>query len=461
MVMPIQSLMNMEMALYGGLGANSSAPSMYNNYRTGNLYNTPYYNYATPSFQGYNYGASFGQNIPSQYQTNSTAENQFNNIFAGLSKDEQSALVDDYAKGLSPSESFKSAVIGATAFSVLFHPRAIVHPFNTKNSFKMTKETFADLTKKGSKLAEAYATPKYNEILRDAYTAMNRIDARSLKTKSIHIWRAPLQEGEYKNLKDIMTKAVKNFNAADENSVKELIRATETLNQANVKNGLFGKIGNGISNIVRRIKGQPTVKLTATDAVARGKNTIEESVTKVSDSLKNIKIEKGKSYGKVLKTSGGGVKGGIFFLAIEYLTSMGKIKDCFKKDKKTGFKQLGQTTVKGIGSAAGWAAGEALGVWGCTKLLAAAGTAIAPGIGTAIGAVAGMIVGSIGCWLAGKITNKLVGQDIGDKVQAENLAKTQEGQTQLLQYTMEKIQKGEAVDPKSKLAVQKVINQYA
>lgn len=114
MVMPIQSLMNMEMALYGGLGANSSAPSMYNNYRTGNLYNTPYYNYATPSFQGYNYGASFGQNIPSQYQTNSTAENQFNNIFAGLSKDEQSALVDDYAKGLSPSESFKSAVIGAT-----------------------------------------------------------------------------------------------------------------------------------------------------------------------------------------------------------------------------------------------------------------------------------------------------------------------------------------------------------
>jgi len=253
---------------------------------------------------------------------------------------------------------------------------------------------------------------------------------------------------------------LKNFNAGNKESVDTLIRETERLKQANVKDGLLPKAWNGIKNLFRSEK----VKLaTPLEAAGKAGNTeiITENVDKAIKAGEGVTIRAGKRFGEVLKTSGGGVKGGLFFLGLEYLMSGRKIIDSFKKDKKTGFTQLGQTTVKGLGSAAGWALGDALGVWGTTKLLAAAGTAIAPGIGTAIGAIAGMVGGSIGCWLFGKITKKLVGQDVGDRVQAENLVQTQDGQVQLLQYTVDKMQKGEPVDPQAQAAVQRMLSMYA
>lgn len=458
MVMPIQSLMNMEMMLYGGYGMNTNAPSFYNNY-TGRAFgdntNNSLYNSYYPSFYGYN-NTNFGQTIPSVYTQNAQQQTS-NNAFAGLNDKDKAALVDNYVKGMSPSESFLGAAAGAAGFSVLFHPRAIAHPINTFKSFAETNKIFADVTKSGTNLAKAWADTGLNEVVRDAYTATNRIVARSHKGKGLHIWRKAFAEGEFEQLLNPMKEALKNLNPENEASVRALIKETERLNQANVKNGLLPRAWNGIKNIFRSEK---QALPTALDA-SKNTKVIEEAADKAIKAGKAIELGKGKTYFETLKTSGGGVKGGLFFLAIEYLTSWSKIKACFKKDKKTGMKQLGQTTVKGIGSAAGWAAGEALGTWGCAKLCAAAGTAIAPGVGTAIGAVAGMIVGSIGCWLAGKITNKLVGQDVGDKIEAENMTKTEEGQAQLLQYTMEKMAKGEKVDPQAEAAVQKLMGQYA
>ena len=168
------------------------------------------------------------------------------------------------------------------------------------------------------------------------------------------------------------------------------------------------------------------------------------------------KISLGKSLSKSC-----GLGNGLLFAGLEFVTSWGNIKEAFSKDTSTGMTQVGQTIIKGAGSAAGWAIGEGIGAWAGAKLGAMAGTAIAPGVGTVIGAVAGLIGGSIGMWLTGKITHKLVGTDVGEKVKAQKLAQTQEGQVQLLQMTMQQAQNDKKLDVNTAQAMQNVLNVYS
>lgn len=158
---------------------------------------------------------------------------------------------------------------------------------------------------------------------------------------------------------------------------------------------------------------------------------------------------------------GQGGMGGLFFMGIEFLMDWSKIKKAFSKDNSTGMKQLGQTTIKGAGSLIGWTAGEAVGAWAGAKLGALAGTAIAPGVGTAIGAVAGLIGGSIGCALMGKLTHKIVGEDVGSKVEVEDMKKTAQGQVKLLELTMQQAQSDKKLDPKVLNALNNVANAYS
>ena len=72
----------------------------------------------------------------------------------------------------------------------------------------------------------------------------------------------------------------------------------------------------------------------------------------------------------------------------------------------------------------------------------------------------GALCGSIGMWLAGKATRAIVGEDVADKIQAENMTKTQEGQAQLLTYTAQKVQEGKA-DKETALAFGRLASQYA
>ena len=124
-------------------------------------------------------------------------------------------------------------------------------------------------------------------------------------------------------------------------------------------------------------------------------------------------------------------------------------------------KQLGQTTVKGIGAAAGWTLGEAAGKWAFAKLGAKIGSKIHPLLGTIIGGAIGFVGGSLGMCIAGKGTKALVGQDVADDIEAKKLAQSQEGQVQLLQNTMQRIQAGEKVSPEAQMAVQKLMTQMA
>lgn len=460
----VQALTNMEYMLYGNTPSfgNLAVPSMMNGYCASSALVNPYM--MNPYYMGTQYNNPYYNQPSSVLQTSNTGAASNESIFNGSANTDMSALVDDYTKSLSPSESFMGAATGAAAFSVLFHPRVIAHPIKTYKSFGATKKIFdgivpetgkkifEGITQKGSKLAEGWASTETNGVLREAYAAMNRIDARNLKRKGLHIWRKPFQPGEYDELTDIMQKALKNFDKNDSKSVEELIKATETLNQANVKDGILPQIGNWFKNLFR------AQKTDIPSAVAKSKTPeAAKAIEAAASSGKGV----GKTYLQTLKSSSGGILGAGIMLAMEFLSSKDKISAAFSKDNKTGWTQVGQTTVKGVGSAIGWAAGDALGVWGCTKLLAAAGTAISPGLGTAVGAVAGMIVGSIGCWLTGKLTKKLVGQDVGDKIQAEQLASTSEGQVQLLQNTMQRMKKGEQVDPKAQRAVQNIMSQYS
>ena len=115
MISPVNSLANMELMLYGGLGTGANVPSYLNGYNMADTNSV--FNYS-PSFYGYNQTypqynqGTFGQQIPYGYGYAQNPQTQEQNQqqalpFQGLSKTEQQALVDCYAKGLEPSESLR------------------------------------------------------------------------------------------------------------------------------------------------------------------------------------------------------------------------------------------------------------------------------------------------------------------------------------------------------------------
>ena len=126
-----------------------------------------------------------------------------------------------------------------------------------------------------------------------------------------------------------------------------------------------------------------------------------------------------------------------------------------------GGKQLAQTSVKAVCNTVGWAAGETLAIWGFAKAGAAIGTALGPGIGTIAGAAIGFLGGSIGMWLGGKLGKGLMGNDVSNKIEAEKLAQSSEGQVQLLQHALEQAQSGAKMDLRTQQALQSAITQLA
>lgn len=432
-IAPIQSLAGMETALYGGLGPNSSAPSYANGYMANsNIWADPYGNYGYGNIPNYNYQLSQNNGAINPTQTiQNTSNNEQQNW---------NILAKDYAKSLEPSEGFVGATVGGAAFGIINNPRLIAHPINTIKGFKDVKEIFKGVRQEGSALNKLW---KQNSVvMEEAYAQMQKLSSRAAGWKA-GLFRKQISDAEYKQLKGIMERAIK---SGDINKIAE---ASQTLKHCYVSDGV-------LANGFRKVKGAlgfnaeaPTVakRLTETGKIA-------EKTTEL------LKHGPKMTYMDALK-KGGGVKGGILFAALEFVMSYDKIKAAFSKDSSTGWSQVGQTAVKGAGSAVGWAAGEALGVWGAAKLGAAIGTAFGPGVGTAIGAVAGLIGGSIGCWLAGKATHAMVGQDVGDKILAQNKTKTDEGKLELLQYTMAKAQSGEKLSPNVQKATEELLAQYS
>ncbi|MCQ2753951.1 MAG: hypothetical protein MJ231_02765 [bacterium] len=470
----IQNLMNMEAML--GYGCNLNVPCVANGYRMnpGNSYyggyNPYYYGSYNPTFNGgANYGMNYGINNGITYGANPapSTNQQTNSVFQGMQKQDVDALTKYYTKTLDPSESFLGCLAGATGFGILFHPRAVIHPRNTKDAFKGVTEMF----KNAPAVGELWKT--HNPLMQDAYTAMHRLEARTygklgLFRKSYLKKNPVTKEKEiepiYFELKKIMEDALKSGKPED------IAKATEMLNSANVWDGPIGRF-------TKLIRGKE--RLTPQQALDYAKQGLDQKpgwIGRLKNSIKGVetvnpvtnkftdaeilkKVEEGMkpTFKNALKRSGG--KGFVFFVIMNLLMGVSKIKTAYSKDKKTGNKQVGQTVFKSLTDAAGWTLGEA----GALALFGAkVGTRLSPGLGTAIGALVGMIGGSIGMWVTAKASKAIVGQDVADKVEAERLAQTQEGQMQLLQTAYEAAQKGDKkMDAATQQALYRALNTMA
>ena len=452
MVSPINSLMNMEYMLYGGAsGVNPNCPSFSNGY----MANNTAWNNETPF--GYNNQSIWNnwnnQSAQPTMQNTTSTSDVFNSqaqqqaSFGASSKDIKT-LENYYLKGMEPTESLLGAASGGAAFALVNNMRFIAHPFASLSSLGATEKMFAGVKKEGSALYKLWKNPETHKIMTDAYHKMHKLEGAS-KWRFAPLFKKRLDPAIYKDLSHKMEMALLSGNK------QQIAEATERIRLATgVKTGSVGKFFNKVSSYVTG--GKVT---TIADRLAN--NTAIREAAK-----KNIAEKGALSYGEAIKKGfkSQGVKGGAFFAAIEYLMDWSKIKSAFSKDTSTGMKQVGQTTVKAAGSLIGWTAGEAIGAWAGAKLGAAAGTAICPGLGTAIGAVAGLVGGSIGTWAMGKLTHKIVGEDVGSKVEVQNMKKTAQGQQQLLQLTLAQAQedkKNNKLDPKVAQALNNVYQAYA
>lgn len=459
MVSPINSLMNMEYMLYGGAsGVNPNCPSFSNGY----MANNTAWNYQTPF--GYNNQSIWNnQNLwnnqyaqqPAQasagavdtfaqqaQQAQQASQAQQQTTF-GASQQDLDTLGKYYLKGLNPSESLLGAAGGGAAFALVNNMRFIAHPFASLSSLGATEKMFAGVKKEGSALYKLWKNPETHKIMTDAYHKMHKLEGAS-KWRFAPLFKKRLDKTTYDALKKEMEMALKSGNK------RQIAEATERIRVATgAKTGV-------IPQAWRNIRGNaaPNIAKMTTDKAVKAavdKKLAEKAVTGYGEAIK-----------KGFKSQG--VKGGAFFAAMEFLMDFGKIRSAFSKDSTTGVKQLGQTSVKAAGSIIGWTVGEAVGAAAGAKIGAAVGTAFCPGLGTAIGAVAGLIGGSIGTWAMGKLTHKIVGEDVGSKVEVENMKKTAQGQQQLLQLTLSQAQedkKNNKLDPKVAQALNNVYQAYA
>lgn len=455
MVSPINSLMNMEYMLYGGAsGVNPNCPSFSNGY----MANNTAWNNETPF--GYNNQSVWNnQNLWNNQYAQQPAQASGSAVDAftpqaqqqtgfGASQQDLDTLGKYYLKGLNPSESLLGAAGGGAAFALVNNMRFIAHPFASLSSLGATEKMFAGVKDKKSALGKLWNNPETNGLVRDAYHKMHKLEGAS-KWRFAPLFKKRLDETTYKALKNKMEMALL---SGDKRQIAE---ATERIRVATGVQS--GPVGNFFNKIWSKIRGQKVT--TIADRLANNTAIREAALKKVN--------EKGavgltETITKGFKSQG--VKGGAFFAGIEYLMDWSKIKSAFSKDTSTGMKQVGQTTVKAAGSLIGWTAGEAIGAWAGAKFGAAAGTAICPGLGTAIGAVAGLVGGSIGSWALGKLTHKIVGEDVGSKVEVQNMKKTTQGQQQLLQLTLAQAQedkKNNKLDPKVAQALNNVYQAYA
>ena len=442
MVSPINSLTNMEYMLYGGAsGVNPNCPSFSNGY----MANRNSWNYQMPF--GYNnqsiWNNQYGQNydygnVGGASATTSNTQQASQTGFGASARD-MDTLGKYYLKGMEPSESLLGAAGGGAAFALINNMRLIAHPFASLSSLSTVEKMFAGVKDEKSALGKLWSNPETNGLVRDAYHKMHKLEGAS-KWRFAPLFKKRLDKITYDALKKERETALKSGNK------EQIAKATEKIRVATgVKTGV-------IPHVWRNIRGNaaPDIAKMTTDTAVKSavdKKLAEKAVTGYGEAIK-----------KGFKSQG--LKGGAFFAAMEFLMDFGKIKSAFSKDSTTGAKQLGQTSVKAAGSIIGWTVGEAVGAAAGAKIGAAVGTAFCPGLGTAIGAVAGLVGGSIGTWAMGKLTKKLVGEDVGSKVEVEKMKKTAQGQAQLLQLTAQQAQDDKKLDPKVAQALQNVISSY-
>ena len=396
------------------------------------------------NFAGANtfYGNSSQVN-PSASTSNSTSFN------GGLTEKETKALTDCYVS--SPSESVLGSAAGGVVFGVINNPRLIVHPWNSFKATAPTEKMFKAVTEKGSPLNKLWENPETNDLMREAYFRMHKIEAR--KMGKAGAFRKKLSTKDYDLLKSYMEEALRSGNK------EQIAEATAKLQQAYVNDGWLAK---PVGKVIDTVKGWfgKEAKPRTVDAALQN--------TEAINAAKNKLLSKGQQTSmKDFMKKHASASGVVMFALFDFALGLGNIKKAFAKDAENkengiktnyGMKQLGQTTIKGLGSGIGWGVGEALANFSFAKWGTKLGTKKLPWAGAGIGGVAGVVGGSLGMMLIGRLTHALVGDDIGEKIEAQELTKTPEGQAKLLETVYQKAQKGEA-SPEAQAALQKAILQ--
>ena len=454
-ISPITQLANMEMALYGGFGTSMNAPSYLNGYVGGydyNSYMNPWNFGNTWGTTVSNYNPTFGQSNPSIYANQ--ANQQQDVAFQGLSEADKQALVEDYVRSINPSEGLLECAKGNAMFALLMNPRLIAHPINTIKTLGGVNSAFADIKVSNSAAQKLWMTEANSNIAREGWLQNHKARARMQDKFFGGNLRGQYKEATKEGIEKLLKAQER---ALKSGNIEAYTKATAELKYIYEAND--GWIGRGWNKVKGLFGGESAKNAGArVDEIAKaGSNGKVAGVEKIIEELNATKSNK---FGDILKR-GGGIKGGLLFMGLEFLMSLGKIKTAFEKDSETGLKQLGQTTVKGAGNAAGWALGEAAATMVYAKYGAKIGAKFGGVWGAAIGGAVGLIGGGLGMCLAGKFTKRLVGNDVADDIEAKKLASTQEGQVQLLQNTMQRIQKGEKVSANAQQSVQKAMALYA
>ena len=465
----ISNLMNMEMMLYGGASSFRGAPSMYNNYcaqpvqqNTNPFYgnHSGYQTYPNYGYQNYSQ-AQYQQQAASVSSQSSQLSQTYANwnqqgvqqdatTFSGLNQAETEALTDFYAKNLEPSESFKNAALmGGVSCAIMNNPRILVHPWNymtTSLPGSKVNQLFKGVRQSGTALNAAWK--ENNLVMEELFSQLHRAEARS-KTK-LGLFRKQYTAAEFDAITKIAEDALK-VGADGKIDMKKVAEAAETLRHGYTSNGK-------IAGVLNRLRGKNVDFISKINEAGADKAIKEQAQRLLDFGGKNMKFT------QAFKRAGGWFAVGMG--ALEIVMNWSKVQTAQAKDAENAEKgivtnyakkQKTQTITKGLSNAAGWAVGEAIGVLAYAKLGATVGTAFGPGIGTLIGAGIGLVCGSIGMWAAGKITKKIVGEDVANQIEAENLAKTPEGQTELLQTALNSAKKGEPMTAEAQNALKKAI----
>lgn len=449
----INNLANMEFMLYGSkAGMNRNCPSYYNGYNVPNsVFNTPYGMYNNPSFYGYN-NTGFGQNIPSNYAQNTGSQTQAENTSfqQGITQEDMDKLADYYAKNNALEEGFMGAAAGGLSWMAFEHAQSLFHPYNAWKGTKKVQEIFKVLPKDFA--------AKNAALLQDAQIAVQQVVRDTGSKGWWSKWlRKPLYIDNPEKIAKMDTVA-KQINQANKAEVaRELNAMKEAVRTGNVK---------GIAEATARLQATRGMDGKIAGIFSKGKTVAQRLSDKTKsgaikrDAEKLIKMNEGvitKNFGSIAKSFF--KKDFVGFMIFETVFSIGKIMTAFQKDTKTGVEQTCQSAGKAAIGTAGWCLGRAAGALLGAKVGASLGIAGGPA-GAAVGALIGFTVGSIGMWAGHKLGNFLLGHDVADKVEAQNLAKTKEGQAELLQFAMQKAQEGKA-DVRTNQIVYKALNTYA
>ena len=427
----INNLANMEWALYHGK-SRMNCPSVYNGYSTANsIFNNNYGNYGyygnylNPNFNGYsNTETSSRKNTNNQSQQPAGANTSFQQ---GITQDDMDKLADYYAKNNALEEGLMGAAGGGLSWMAFEHAQSIFHPKNAWKGIKEAKGIFKNVPKDFA--------AKNAALMQEAQIAVQQAVRDTGKKGWWSKWiRRPLDKKAITPLIEEMKAAIAS------GDVNKIAKATERLQAARGMDGRIIGTLTGRKTVAERLKSK------AGSIESGTKNLIN-----MNSSIINNKF--GSLVKSFLKKDFWG------FLLFETAFSAGKVMTAFKKDNKTGMTQAGQSIGKAALGTAGWCVGRAAGAMLGAKVGASLGIAGGPA-GAALGALIGFTVGSIGMWAGHKLGNAILGHDVADKVEARQMAKTQEGQTELLKFAAQKAQEGKT-DAQTNQIISKALNAYA